>query len=322
VKERRRRPLISVVMPVRNGEAHLAEAIRSIQGQTIDDWELILADNSSSDSSVEIAAGFARADSRVHVIDGIEGDRAAAKNAGIALSRGTFLARMDADDISVPERFAIQLAWLERTGADMCGGWAALFGILTGLLWFPEHHDAVERELLFRPALLGPATLARRDTLAEDPYSETAALKDYELLVRLARRRRLGNAPAVLLRWRRHPGQSHLLEPEVTAAESRRLGAEMLLRLYPDAGDEDIAALDRVAARVAADSLEQLALAGEWLVRLADSPDPMLQAKMQLRWQNTCRRTAQQIPGTEEIHRRFASKLGIRSTAAVPLPFG
>lgn len=105
-------PCVTVIMPVRNGERYIAEAIESILGQTLERWELIIVVNGSTDRSDHIATGYAVQDARVRVVTLPAPNIAVALNTGIALAQAPWIARMDADDLAEPERLEHQLAFL------------------------------------------------------------------------------------------------------------------------------------------------------------------------------------------------------------------
>src|SRR5262245_40553428 len=109
------KPIVSVVMPVFNGERYLVEAANSIFRQTHPDFEFIIVDDGSTDGTADLLADLRRQDDRVKVITqphnlGV----AAALNAGCQAARGIFVARMDADDVSLPDRFMEQTSFLNR----------------------------------------------------------------------------------------------------------------------------------------------------------------------------------------------------------------
>ena len=106
-------PTVSVVMPVHNGSSHLGEAIESILGQTFKDFELIIVNDGSTDSTPSILKAYAKADSRVVTLSEGRIGLVRALNLGIERSRGRYIARMDADDISAPSRISMQLACLK-----------------------------------------------------------------------------------------------------------------------------------------------------------------------------------------------------------------
>src|SRR4051812_22555449 len=105
-------PLVSVVLPVRDGASTIAYAIESILRQTLAEWELLLIDDGSQDATFAIAESYK--DARIRLLkDGQRLGIATRLNQGIDLARGRYLARMDADDIAYPERLAIQVAYLD-----------------------------------------------------------------------------------------------------------------------------------------------------------------------------------------------------------------
>ena len=110
-------PIVSVITPVWNAAATLAEAVASVQAQTEPAWEMILIDDGSTDGSRGLAEGLAAEDPRLRVI-GFAANRgaAAARNAGIRAARGRFVAFLDADDRWYPEKLALQLGFMAREG--------------------------------------------------------------------------------------------------------------------------------------------------------------------------------------------------------------
>src|SRR6266851_2185358 len=106
-------PKVSVLMSVYNGATHLREAVESIKAQTWEDFEFIVIDDGSTDESGSILAEYLRLDARVKIHTQNNHGLAAALNTGLDLARGKYVARMDADDISVPERLATQVSFME-----------------------------------------------------------------------------------------------------------------------------------------------------------------------------------------------------------------
>ena len=113
-------PLISVILPVYNAELYLSEAVDSILNQTVNDFELILIDDGSTDGSLSIAQAYAKQDERVVLISQPNMGLVETLNKGISLAKGRYIARMDADDISLENRFEEQVKLLEE-GYDLCG---------------------------------------------------------------------------------------------------------------------------------------------------------------------------------------------------------
>lgn len=107
--------LVSIVTPVYNAEKYLADAIRSVQSQTYDNWELILVNDCSTDSSAEVAQKFIDKDSRISLIEMKENSGAAlSRNAGIYAANGRYLAFLDADDMWLEAKLEKQVAFMRK----------------------------------------------------------------------------------------------------------------------------------------------------------------------------------------------------------------
>lgn len=116
-----RSPNISVIMPVYNGEAFLVEAIESILNQTYLNFEFIISYDDSTDKSLEIINKYKSIDPRIIVLKGAKRGLVKSLNDAIKISNGKYIARMDADDISLPKRFQKQLELMENQNLDICG---------------------------------------------------------------------------------------------------------------------------------------------------------------------------------------------------------
>lgn len=113
-------PIVSVILPIYNGEKYLNESIDSILTQSFEDFELILIDDGSTDTSLEIAEYYRIKDNRIVLISQENMGLISALNKGISYSKGKYIARMDQDDISLKNRFAKQVEMLD-SGCDICG---------------------------------------------------------------------------------------------------------------------------------------------------------------------------------------------------------
>ena len=312
------RPLISVVMPVLDARPYLREAVASIQAQTYDRWELIVVDDGSTDGSSELAAELAAQDTRIRLLRIAHSGAANAVNVGAAEATGTLLARMDADDVALPERFAVQLAWMARTGVEVCGSCLSRFGASSGVLWFPEGHAAIEREMLFRHGLLQPTVLMPTAAFLTHRYTEGARFEGNALWVRLRRAHLLGNVPAVLVKHRVHARQTGRVHAEAMRAALKVTRGALFRELFPEAEADDLAAVDRAADREACTSVDDLERTGSWLARLGDGEDPQLRRRMLERWRATCRHSAPLGPAAYRAYMRIAPHLGLRAGAHDP----
>ena len=313
-----RSPLISVVMPVYNAAAFVAEAIESILTQTHDDLELIVVDDGSTDDSWSEVTRLAATDRRVQPIRGDRRGVSATFAEGVARARGDFIARMDHDDVSCPERLAVQLEWMSRTGVEVCGSQAELFGDEVESWWFPEKHDDIRRELLFRAAMLFPTIVAKASVLKSYPFDQTVVFDDYELLTRLATRYRLGNHPAALLRYRRHPLQTHRVQARAITGDFWRYRFRLSYEMFPGTPLPDYIAFARLAGGQPLVDLDELDRAGSWLATLSETDDVRLRSLMAGRWRKACDRSASLGPAVEGVFQRWAPVIAGDSDGAPP----
>lgn len=203
------KPLLSVLMPVFNAEAYVGEAVESILAQSFPDFEFIIIDDGSTDGSLPILKQYAARDTRIRLISRENRGLVATLNEGIALARGKWIARMDADDVAMSNRFELQLAALKREKADFCGGAAECFGAWRALWSYPLTHEACEVRLLFHVPFSHPTVIGRRSAFAELGYDPVfAQAEDYDLWQRAwARGYKFVNVPEIVLRYRVHAGQ-------------------------------------------------------------------------------------------------------------------
>lgn len=203
-------PVISVVLPVYNGEKHLAEAIDSILAQTFADFELIIIDDGSTDGSLRILQEYQKRDARIRLISRENRNLAATLNESVEIARGKWVARMDQDDIALPQRFERQLKWLEKTGADITGSWVKFFGSWDRRVCKSYQSDqAIKMDLLFKSPFVHPSVMMRTDLVKQLRYDKTCEkAEDYDLWVRAAQAGgKMGNVPEVLLLYRKHASQ-------------------------------------------------------------------------------------------------------------------
>jgi len=115
-------PKISVVVPVYNVEDFLEPCLDSLVAQTVDDFEVVLVDDGSTDGSVAIAEQYAGRDGRFKIVSQENGGLSRARNAGMAVAEGEYLAFLDSDDVLPPNAYALLLGALEKTGSDFATG--------------------------------------------------------------------------------------------------------------------------------------------------------------------------------------------------------
>lgn len=115
------KPLVSVIMPAYNAERFISIAVESVLHQTLTDWELLIMDDCSTDSTPEIIAAFAALDPRIKAHRNLENVGVAkTRNHALSLSTGTYIAFLDSDDFWHPTKLEKQVALMQKTGAGLC----------------------------------------------------------------------------------------------------------------------------------------------------------------------------------------------------------
>ena len=211
---------VSVLMPVRNGERHLAEAVDSVLAQSFRDFELVVVDDASTDRTPEVLAGFG--DARLRVVRSDEPlGLAPALRRLTAEARGELLSRMDADDVMLPDRLERQVAFLDaHPEVALVGGAAVEIDGEGRELRVVRYPSDPGRELGRRNTIAHPTVLMRRAAVEEAGGYRNIPVEDYDLWLRLAERQGLANLQEPVLRYRRHAGQY-----SVTAVRRQALGA-------------------------------------------------------------------------------------------------
>lgn len=207
-----RTPLVSVVMPVFNGAPFLHEAIQSILAQTLDDLELIVIDDGSTDKTHAIVEQHRREDGRIRAFSQTNQGLIATLNRGLGLAKGPYVARMDQDDISLPRRLAEQVTFMEgHHDVGVCGTWIETFdGHSRQLVRLPTDDSTIRSGLLFESVLAHPSVIMRRHAFSKMAMSYSTTYvhaEDYDLWARASRCMALANVGEVLLRYRIHSEQ-------------------------------------------------------------------------------------------------------------------
>jgi hypothetical protein len=265
-------------MPVYNGSKFVAEAVRSILAQTFEDFEFIIVDDGSTDNTLDILGSFSN-DARLVVKKQVRnmGVREAL-NAGCQLARAPIIARMDADDISLPDRFAKQMAFLARhadigvlgTSLRIIDAEGRPTGRTATYLGDPA---LVAWQLLFVNCLAHPTVMMRRDLLEDvGYYPEGCLAEDYALFLALSRRTRLASLPDVLLEYRVW-GQSVTQQKfEALERDARRVLRDSVNRWW------SIELTDSSADLLRGLSMERYPKTGEEASEVADALTALLRA--------------------------------------------
>lgn len=210
-KETMASPRFSVVLPVYNGEEYLREALASLRWQTLADWECICINDGSYDGSGEILEQFAAFDQRFRIFHQPNAGIVASLNRGIREARAAWIARMDADDIALPDRLAIQWDFVTRHPETLVlSSYMACIdaaGLPIGVQYGPTNHSEIENQLLVGNNTINhPTVVMQRDAVINVGMyrQEFEWVEDADLWLRLARQGVLATVPRVLLKYRMH----------------------------------------------------------------------------------------------------------------------
>jgi glycosyltransferase involved in cell wall biosynthesis len=214
---------------VYNGEPWLGEAVDSVLRQTLVDFELIVVDDGSTDGTLGVLEQ--RRDSRITVLRQARGGQTAALNRGLRSARAPLLARLDADDVALPDRFARQVTFLSAHPEVGLLGSACReispAGTVVRTLTPPGDDAAIRRRLIRANPFIHSSVMFRRTVLdVAGPYDESFAVaQDYDLWLRMSRVTRLANIVEPLVLRRLAPGRLS------SARDSTRLRDEVVARI-------------------------------------------------------------------------------------------
>jgi len=202
-----KKPEITVLMAIYNGTATLNAALRSIRNQTFEAWELLLIDDASQDDPASFVSRFD--DARIRVVRNPSNlGLAASLNCGIELATAPYIARMDADDVSYPQRLEVQHEFLEKhSGVDVVGSKILVFrdgGNAAGIISAANTHAAICGSRLSGAfPLHHPTWMGKTDWFRQHKYDPAfRKAQDYELLLRAAATSTYANVPEILLGYR------------------------------------------------------------------------------------------------------------------------
>ncbi|CCN41690.1 hypothetical protein VIBNISO65_1000003 [Vibrio nigripulchritudo SO65] len=205
-------PLVSVVMSVYNSCSFLAEALDSIINQTYENIEIILVDDGSTDESLIILEEYAKIDTRIRLISRENKGLAYSLNEAIRNSKGSYIARMDADDISALDRIEKQVEYMIRNNIHICGSYFRTFrgkNIDENITYLPISNEDIRFKMIVGTPFAHPSVIGKKELFEKYSYNQLVAAQDYDLWSRMALCPNVifGNIPESLLFYREHSGQ-------------------------------------------------------------------------------------------------------------------
>lgn len=230
-------PEISVIMGVYNGERFLAEAIESILFQTFRDFEFIIINDCSTDKSEKIISSFD--DPRIKLINLKENKGLSfALNTGILKSKGHYIARMDSDDVSIPERFEKQVEFFKKNPEVSVLG-SAYYEIngnggIIGKKIFPTGNSKLKRMLIRINPFFHPSVMMKKDVLLKTGGYDSSMrmLEDYDLWFRVSRNFVMNNISEPLMKRRYHSGNITLVTDDAQLIAGLKLRSKYIKKGY------------------------------------------------------------------------------------------
>jgi hypothetical protein len=205
-------PLVSVVLAVHNGRPYLSQAVDSVLAQTLAEFELVVVDDASTDDTWEQLQGYAARDRRIVLLrNEVNIGQTRSLNRGLDAARGRYVARMDADDVALPQRLAAQVAFLDRHPDVGLLGTACRLIDDVGRSWGrfrqPETDLEIRWSMMLENPFTHPTVMLRSDLLAREGLRYDASFRvsqDYDLWSRVLRHTDAANLPAALVKYRLH----------------------------------------------------------------------------------------------------------------------
>ncbi|TBV12263.1 glycosyltransferase family 2 protein [Stutzerimonas kirkiae] len=228
---------LSVLLPVYNAAPFLHEALDSLIGQSRPADQIIIIEDGSGDDSLSILEDYARRESRIELHSQRNAGVSRARNRGLDLCQGDFIALMDADDINHPRRFERQLAAVQRHGLDICGCAMRTFGQKRRIIRYPRDSARLRYNYLFLGRTIpGPTTLLRREVIGDTRFEESLAYaEDFGFYLSLLLQHpsiRLHNLQQPLYNYRTHDKQAS----QRLAHQNRASLGQLFQNLLPSAG--------------------------------------------------------------------------------------
>ena len=239
-------PIVSILMPIYKTAPFLREAMDSMLSQTFTDFELIILNDCSPDNAEEILDEYK--DPRIVRYRGEKNEGLAnVLKVGMQMARGKYIARMDSDDVSAPNRLEVQVDYLEKhPDIDLCSCGMKLFGAMEDQWIRESDFETLRINALFFSPILHASSVWRRDAFDKQGLrfrQEMVPAEDYDLWCRaLSGGLRLVNIPDCLYMYRIHPDQA-TGNTEKTLQKEQLVREGFLRTLFPKAEEEDIVSI-------------------------------------------------------------------------------
>lgn len=266
-------PMISVIMSTYNEEKYIETSMKSLLNQTFEDFEIIIVDDASTDNTRKIIEGLN--DERIYLICN-EQNQGLTKNLNKALKcvRGKYIARMDGDDIALPERFEKQFKYMEKHQDTMLVScYTKSFGDSDLIFALPDHSEILKVRMLVRPVYAHPGFMMRRE-LIEAGYQyneEYRTAQDYEFASRVAEKNKIGLVPEVLLLYRVHKKQISAKAGNQQFSNADKIRKRQLEHLGVELSEAEWEDYQMLVREVSADSLDDFRRVNDIINKMIES---------------------------------------------------
>lgn len=203
------KPLVSVIMPVYNACGYLVESLDSICNQSITNWELICINDASTDNSLAILKQYQKQDKRIKIYsNSVKMGISYSLNKAIGIAKGTYIARMDADDVSLPQRFEKQITLLkENPRLVACGGQAVMIDNKSAVFAyksFPQDPKTLYNMIMSVVPIQHPILMAKAEVLKNYRYNENEkTAEDVDMLFCLLSKGDISNVNTIVYKYRK-----------------------------------------------------------------------------------------------------------------------
>ncbi|OJJ16605.1 hypothetical protein BKI52_32340 [marine bacterium AO1-C] len=287
-------PLVSIIMPAYNCVDFIGQAIQSILDQSYTHFELIIIDDCSTDGTLQAIRPFMASDHRIRLLTK-EKNTGYTKslNQGISNAQGTFIARLDADDIAIPNRIATQLNFLlQNPAVGVCGSWALELDSQE-LIKVPVHHEEIMTMLLFRNSIIHPSVMFRQELVNNPVFdSQYEPSEDFHLWSKLSTITRFHNIPQALIQKRLHHQQVSHIQQDNQRANAIKIMNMTLQRLGIQATPQELRLHYETTRGDFPKEINYLTRVSDWLLRIQHQnlqtriyPEPAITQLLKQIWQ-------------------------------------
>ncbi|MCF8369945.1 MAG: glycosyltransferase [Bacteroidales bacterium] len=267
------KPLLSIIMLSYNAELYLNEAIESVLNQDLNNYELIIIDDGSSDNSLNIIKSFNDKRIKIHQNETNQGI-VYSRNKGIRLSSGKYIGMLDSDDIALPGKFRKQVEFLEEhPDFGMVGSWALLIdknGKLLRKKWkLSGIPDKIPSIMLFKNYFVQSSVVFRRDVLPDYLYKTGYEIvEDYKLWMDILKKAKAWNLPEYLVKYRVHGKNMTITGEKIVKDNLVAVYKELIEELGIEPTEEEIKIHHIIREGLLIQDIKTFRKAKNWLIKL------------------------------------------------------